>query len=231
MIIQRKSEDRGFADYGWLKTHHSFSFDTYYDANFMGFGALRVINQDIVAGGGGFLMHGHRNMEIVTYIIRGALEHKDSLGNTSVIRPGEAQRMSAGKGIRHSEFNHSKTEEVELLQIWILPQEQELDPSYEQKSFTEIQKQNEPVLLAGPKDSRACVQIHQQAKIFAVKGDINFSQNTQIRPEEKIWIQLISGQLTVNGVQIGPGDAVGLMGEKNLEIKANSDFHCLMFHV
>lgn len=231
MILIRKSADRGYADYGWLKTYHSFSFDTYYDAQFMGFGSLRVINHDFIAGGGGFPLHGHRNMEIVTYVIKGALAHKDSLGNTAIIRPGEAQRMSAGRGIRHSEFNNSAEEPVELLQIWIEPSIQEIEPSYEQQSFLNQQKINSLILIAGPTGSGSCVTIHQNAKIHALHGDSSFSYNRNVGMNEKIWIQMIEGDLEVNSNRISAGDAAGIQGGSEISIQGKKDFHCLLFEL
>src|SRR5947209_11577730 len=167
MLIIRKSEERGHFNHGWLNTYHTFSFDQYYDPRFMGFRTLRVINEDYVQAGRGFPTHGHRDMEIITYVLEGELAHKDSMGNGSVIRPGEVQRMSAGMGVRHSEANPSKEESVHLLQIWILPKEAGIEPGYEQKNFTETEKRERLRLVASPDGRDGSVTIHQDARIFA----------------------------------------------------------------
>ena len=167
MITIRRSEERGGGDFGWLNTHHTFSFDQYHDPRFMGFRSLRVINEDWVQGGHGFPMHPHRDMEIITYVLEGALEHKDSMGNGSIIRPGDGQRMSAGTGVRHSEANSSKTDPAHLLQIWILPDRRGHEPGYEQKAFPEAEKRGKLRLIASPDGKDGSVTIHQDAKLYA----------------------------------------------------------------
>ena len=223
MITVRKSEDRGGADHGWLSTRHTFSFAHYRDPGFMGFRSLRVINEDHVAPGTGFGEHPHENMEIITYILSGALEHKDSLGTGSIIRPGDVQRMSAGTGVRHSEFNPSQNEEVHLLQIWILPNKIGIEPSYEQKRFNDEDK-NGKLQLIGSQDGRqGSVRIHQDVNLYASKlsrgQEIGFSPD----PKRFGWLQVARGEISVNDISLGAGDGSALGEETALRIRARSD--------
>ena len=234
MIFVRRSKERGHADHGWLKTYHSFSFADYYDKNFMGFSCLRVINQDIIAGGAGFPTHGHRDMEIVTYILRGQLQHKDSMGTSSVIRPGELQRMSAGTGVQHSEFNASRDQDCELLQIWIEPQQRGLTPSYEQKEFTF--SKSGFLLVAAPENdpssevSEAPLKIHQDVKIYAVH-DLTGSQRLPLSENRAGWLQMITGKLKMGDIEAGPGDALAILQEETplVENVTGEPIHFLMF--
>lgn len=219
-MMIRKSQDRGKFNYGWLQTSHSFSFANYYDPKYMGFRSLRVINEDFVAPGGGFDTHGHKDMEIITYILAGALEHKDNIGNGSIIVPGELQRMSAGTGILHSEFNHSDTESVHLLQIWILPKEKGLRPSYEQKKFSLRENSGKLHLLASQDGGEDVLTVHQDVSIWGgvlVGGD-NLSYT--LAPERHGWLQVARGEVVVNGVSLVAGDGLGVSEVSNLEIKS-----------
>lgn len=220
MMIIRKSQDRGKFNYGWLQTNHSFSFANYYDPKYMGFRSLRVINEDFVAPGGGFDTHGHKDMEIITYILDGALEHKDNIGNGSIIVPGELQRMSAGTGILHSEFNHSDTESVHFLQIWILPKEKGLKPSYEQKKFSLRENPGKLHLLASPNGGEEVLTVHQDVTIWGgvlAEGD-NLSYT--LAPERHAWLQVARGEVVVNGVPLVAGDALAVSEVSNLEIES-----------
>ena len=232
MINIRKSQERGHADHGWLDTYHTFSFGDYYDPGHMGFRSLRVINEDIVAPGQGFGTHPHRDMEIVTYVLQGALEHKDSMGTGSVIRPGDVQRMSAGTGVTHSEFNPSRNEPVHLLQIWLLPERKGLAPSYEQKSFTGNGSGNSGdslALLASHDGDAGSVSIHQDAKIYAVRLGDGQSIEHEIDSSRYAWIQLVRGRMNVNGVQLELGDAAAISDERLLTIQATGDSEALLF--
>ncbi|MCD8488694.1 MAG: pirin family protein [Desertifilum sp.] len=229
MLTIRKSEERGKANYGWLDTHYSFSFANYYDPKHMGFRSLRVINEDIVLGGGGFPTHGHRDMEIITYVLEGALEHKDSLGTGSVIRPGDVQRMSAGTGIRHSEYNHSQTEPVHLLQIWILPNQEGLKPSYEQKAFSAAEKQGQLRLIAAPDGRDGAVTVHQDLNLYAgllQKGD---RLTYTLQPGRHAWLQVAQGQALVNHQPLEGGDGVAISNTEQLEISTDSQGEILLF--
>ena len=210
MLQLRLSEQRGQADFGWLRSRHSFSFGGYHDPQHMGFGPLRVINEDKVAAAGGFDTHGHADMEIISYVLDGALEHKDSLGTGSVIRPGDVQRMSAGSGIRHSEFNASRTDPVHFLQIWIMPETSGLEPSYEQRHFDRAERHNKLKLVISGTPGDGVLKIHQQADIYASLLDTN--EHVSFKPEtgRRQWIQLASGELLVNGEQMRPGDGLAI---------------------
>ncbi len=229
MITIRKSDQRGAANHGWLKSFHTFSFANYYDPKHMHFGNLRVINEDYIAAGMGFGEHPHNNMEIITYVISGALSHKDSMGNSSTILPGEVQIMSAGTGVFHSEFNHEKERETHLLQIWILPKVKEITPRYDQKSFTENFKNSDFVLVVSGSGRDGSIQINQDAEIFSGKfsagKDFEFTPN----PKCKIWIQMISGKILVNGKAIETGDAVAVQDEKEIKIIAEENSEFLFF--
>jgi len=221
MIKIRKSSERGHVNHGWLEAKHSFSFGDYHDADHMGFRVLRVINEDKVKGGQGFGTHPHRDMEIVTYILGGSLEHKDSMGTGSVIRAGEVQYMSAGKGVQHSEFNHSKTETAHLLQIWILPNEKGATPRYDQKNFTAAEKTGTLKLLASPDGSQGSVAIRQDARVFA--SILSSDQSTELKLEKNryAWVQVAKGSLILNGQKLEQGDGAAISDEKQLEFKAN----------
>jgi redox-sensitive bicupin YhaK (pirin superfamily) len=226
MIQLRKSEDRGHLNHGWLDTYHSFSFGHYHDLAHMGFGALRVINDDRVAPGQGFGMHGHQDMEIVTYILDGALAHKDSMGNGSVIRRGDVQRMSAGKGVLHSEFNHSKEEPVHLLQIWIEPNVRGIRPGYEETTIADADKRGLLRLIASPTGGEGAVKIHQDARVYAGLLDGSDSVTHNVAPGRRVYVHVARGEVTVNGEVLSGGDgaritgviAVNLTGAKAAEV-------------
>lgn len=229
MLTIRKSQERGHANRGWLDSYHTFSFANYYDPNFMGFGNLRVINEDRVQPKMGFPTHSHQDMEIVTYVIEGALEHKDSMGNSSVIRPGEVQRMSAGTGVSHSEYNHSDNELVHLLQIWILPEKKGLPASYEQKMYHPEEKIGQ-LRLVGSRDGRdGSVTIHQDVNLYASLLAAGDKIESEIKRDRLIWLQLIQGQITVNNQGISAGDAVAMVDESTLILSAESNAEFLLF--
>lgn len=205
----RKANDRGRAKFDWLDSKHSFSFGSYYDPKFMGFGPLRVINEDRVIPGGGFATHPHQDMEIISYVIEGGLEHKDSLGTGSVIVPGEVQRMSAGTGITHSEYNPSKTDSMHFLQIWIIPNKKGLPPSYEQKQFFANASENEFILVASPDQREGSLLLHQDVNMYAAKIH-NKDLSVPIKTDRLVWVQVVKGSLILNGSKIEAGDGVAL---------------------
>jgi redox-sensitive bicupin YhaK (pirin superfamily) len=229
MIAVRKSNDRGHFDYGWLDTFHSFSFSDYYDPNFLGFRALRVINEDRVAPGSGFPTHFHRDMEIITYPLAGALQHRDGLGNGSVIRPGEVQRMTAGTGITHSEANPSKTEPVHLLQIWILPNRKGLAPGYQQKVFPEAERRGQLRLVASPEARSGSLQIHQDALVYASLLHPGGKLIHRLAPGRHAWVQLARGKLRLNGIELESGDGAATSEESALELEAAAPAEFLLF--
>ncbi len=229
MLQLRLSEQRGQADFGWLKSKHSFSFGGYHDPQHMGFGPLRVINQDMVAAGGGFDTHGHADMEIISYVLDGALEHKDSLGSGSVIRPGDVQRMSAGTGIRHSEFNASTAEPVHFLQIWIMPETTGLEPSYEQRHFGRSQRHNTLKLVISGTPHPDALHMHQRADIYASLLDKGKSVSHKPGAGRGQWIQLAAGELLVNREQMRAGDGLAISRETEIDIKALDDAEFLLF--
>ena len=229
MISIRRSNERGGGDYGWLNTRHSFSFDRYYDPRFMGFRSLRVINEDFVAPGEGFPTHPHRDMEIITYVLEGALEHKDSLGTGSVILPGDGQRMSAGTGIRHSEFNHSNQEQVHLLQIWIMPDRQGHQPGYEQKSFPAEEKQGKLRLIASPDGASGSVTIHQDAKLYVSLLGRGDEVQHQLASGRHAWLQVAKGSIELNGQKLGQGDGAAVSDEQEISIKGVDKAEVLLF--
>jgi quercetin 2,3-dioxygenase len=229
MITIRKSTDRGHFDHGWLDTYHSFSFGEYHDPNNMGFRSLRVINEDRVAPGRGFGMHPHKNMEIVTYVLEGALQHKDSMGNGEVLRPGEVQRMTAGTGILHSEFNPSNTDPVHLLQIWLLPAQAGIEPSYEQKDFSDRLNRHEMTLIASPDAKDGSVAIHQDARVYACRLAKNGTIKHALEPSRHAWLQLVRGELDLNGTNIAAGDAASISQETMLSITPAMDCEFLLF--
>jgi quercetin 2,3-dioxygenase len=224
-----RSAERGYFDHGWLKTYHTFSFADYHNPDSMEFGALRVINEDTVVAGEGFGKHGHRDMEILTYILAGELEHRDSLGNGSVIRVGDVQRMSAGTGVTHSEFNPSSDHPVHLLQIWITPEAQRLPPGYEEKHFSEADKRGQLRLIASPDGAGASVVIRQQARIYAGLIDGAESAQFTVAPGRRAWLQVARGALEVNGTGLAAGDAAHTQGETTLELGAGKNAEVLLF--
>ena len=229
MITIRRSAERGGGDYGWLKTRHTFSFNDYYDDKWMGFRSLRVINEDFVAPNGGFPTHPHSDMEIITYILSGQLEHKDSLGTGSVILPGDGQRMTAGRGIRHSEYNPSAKETAHLLQIWILPQKQGLEPSYEQKRFPESEKRGKLRLIASKDGAEGSVRINQDAKLFVSLLAPGEEVAHHLDGKRHAWLQVANGEVELNGQKIGQGDGAAVSNEKKLTIKGTKDAEVLLF--
>jgi redox-sensitive bicupin YhaK (pirin superfamily) len=223
MIDLRPAAERGRADFGWLDSRHTFSFGDFYDPKHMGFGPLRVINEDRVKPGAGFDTHGHRDMEIISYVLEGALEHKDSIGTGSVIRPGEVQIMSAGTGIRHSEFNHSKTEPVHFLQIWVLPNRQGLAPRYDQKAFPASGKRGQ-LRLVGSSDGRdGSILIHQDVDIYDAILGSGKTVTHPLAPGRKGWVQVVRGAVDVSGHAAGAGDGVAIEGESNLRVTSRAD--------
>lgn len=223
------SKARGWANHGWLQSHHSFSFADFYNPAQMGYRSLRVINEDVVQGGGGFPTHGHKDMEIVTYLIEGALEHKDSTGGQSVIKRGEVQRMTAGTGVRHSEFNASKTDPVRLLQIWLLPNQGGLKPGYEQKLFPDAEKRNRLCLVVAPDGRDGALSIHQDAFLFASVLDAGAKLEHKLGAKRGAWIQVVSGALAVNDQAIGAGDGAAVEEAETLWIVATSASEFILF--
>lgn len=229
MINLRRSNERGGGDFGWLNTRHSFSFDTYYDLKHMGFRSLRVINEDWVAPGQGFPTHPHRDMEIITYVLEGALEHKDSLGTGSIIRPGDGQRMSAGRGIRHSEANPSSTDPVHLLQIWILPDRPGHEPSYEQKAFPESEKRGKLRLIAGPDGRDGSVTIHQDARLYVALLAPGQEVAHDLDKGRHAWLQVAKGAAELNGKALAQGDGAAVSDETKLQIRGTEEAEILLF--
>ncbi|MGD8558665.1 MAG: pirin family protein [Gammaproteobacteria bacterium] len=229
MIQIRKSNERGYANHGWLESRHTFSFASYYDPEHMGFSVLRVINEDHVAPGAGFPSHGHRDMEIISYVLEGGLEHRDNMGNGSVIRPGEIQRMSAGTGVTHSEYNASSSEPVRFLQIWIVPDTQRIKPGYEQKQHT-----TEPVdqalhLLASPDGENGSVLIHQDAFVYAGKLAKGKLINHNLPDNRKAWVQVVHGDVTVNDHKLYRGDGAAITEAPTVSISADTDAEIILF--
>lgn len=229
MITIRKAEERGHFDFGWLNTYHSFSFGDYHDPKHTQFRTLRVINEDFVEAGRGFPRHGHRDMEIITYILEGALEHRDSMGNGSIIRPGDAQRMSAGTGVRHSEANPSQETPVHLLQIWILPNEQNLPPEYEEKKFSVDEKRNKLRLIVSPDGSDGSVRIHQDAKVYASLLDEGQEVGHVLDSGRHAWLQVAAGSVNLNDVSLKQGDGAAVNQESNIRITAQEPAEVLLF--
>ena len=229
MLQIRRTTERGHADHGWLNTYHSFSFADYYDPKHMGFRLLRVINEDRVQPGRGFPTHPHRNMEIISYVLEGALEHKDSMGNGSVIVPGEVQRMSAGTGITHSEFNHSKTELVHFLQIWILPDADEVTPSYEQTFFPDEEKRGKLRLIASADGRDGSVTIHEDVNLYATLLDAGEEILYIIPSGRHTWVQVAAGKVVVNGQHLEHGDGLAVTGESQLSIYGDGHAELLLF--
>jgi quercetin 2,3-dioxygenase len=222
MIKLRRAAERGIANFGWLDSRHTFSFGDYHEPQQMGFGVLRVINEDRVSPGQGFGTHGHRDMEIISYVLEGALEHKDSIGTGSVIRPGDVQVMSAGTGIRHSEFNHSKTEPVHFLQIWVLPDREGIAPRYEQKTFFDADKRGR-LCLVGSADGRdGSVVIHQDVKLYAALLGAGEDVTHALKTGRKSWLQVVRGTVALNSRELGAGDGAAVEGEQALTAVAKS---------
>jgi redox-sensitive bicupin YhaK (pirin superfamily) len=229
MIELRRSEDRGHANHGWLDSHFSFSFADYHDPKHMGFGALRVINDDRIAGGSGFGTHGHRDMEIISYVLEGELAHKDSMGNGSVIRPGDVQRMSAGKGVMHSEFNHAQDRQTHLLQIWIEPNVRGIVPGYEEKHFDEADKRGRLRLIASPDGRDGSVTIHQDAKVYAGLFDGDERAAVPLANGRRAYVHVASGEVTVNGTPLKAGDALKAIDEAQIELTQGRQAEVLLF--
>ena len=229
MLNIRKSAERGYADHGWLKSHHSFSFAGYYDAAHMGWGNLRVINEDRIAPGTGFGTHGHKDMEIISYVMAGNLAHKDSMGNVKGIPPGDVQRMSAGTGVQHSEFNHAPDQTTHFFQIWIEPNVRGIAPSYEQKTFSAEEKQGVLRLVASPDGAQGSVQIHADARLWSGLFDGQQSAQLTLDPNRKSYVQLLRGAIDVNGVKLTAGDAALLEGESLVQLAHGDNAEVLVF--
>ena len=229
MITVRRATERGLSKFNWLDSRHTFSFGDYYDPQHMGFSDLRVINEDRVVGGAGFPTHSHRDMEIITYVLEGALAHKDSTGTSSVIRVGDVQRMSAGTGISHSEYNASQSEPVHFLQIWILPNRTGLQPGYEQRSFDLKRKIGTSLLVAAPDARDGALKIHQNAELslalLAAGEDLSYS----LKPGRRAWLQIARGKVTLNGSALEAGDGASVSEERTLTLKAIDDAETLLF--
>ncbi|MGV0963654.1 MAG: pirin family protein [Polynucleobacter sp.] len=229
MLTLRKAQDRGYADHGWLKSFHSFSFAGYHDPQFMGWGNLRVINEDRVAAGMGFGKHGHRNMEIISYVLSGELAHEDSMGNVKGIPPGDVQRMSAGTGVTHSEFNHAKDQTTHFLQIWIEPNVMEIPPSYEQKSIPPADKQGKLCLIASQDGLGNAVKIHADARVYVGLFSGSQSQKFDLDPGRKAYAHLVKGSLQINGINLSGGDALLIEDEVSLLIGDGKDAEVIIF--
>ena len=229
MITLRKHTDRGRFDHGWLKTCHSFSFGEYYDPAHMGFAQLRVINEDWIEAAAGFPTHGHRDMEIITYVLAGAVAHRDSTGGEGIIRPGEVQRMSAGRGIRHSEFNGLKDQETHLYQIWLLPEKNGIEPSYEQKDFTGDLERGEAVLVASPQAERGSLLIHQDVQVWARRFQEAKLWTLPLSQSRKGWVQVARGECELEGQRLSAGDGAGIQDLEQPRLQASPGAEILFF--
>ncbi|MEO7730015.1 MAG: pirin family protein [Kofleriaceae bacterium] len=229
MMQLRKAADRGHANHGWLDSHHSFSFADYYDPAHMGFRALRVINEDRVTGGQGFGKHSHRDMEIISYVLEGGLEHKDSMGTGAVIRPGDVQRMSAGTGVTHSEYNASKRDGVHFLQIWLMPDQRGIQPSYEQKTFSAEDKAGRLRLVASPDGREDSVTVHTDAALYAGVFAAGQRAEHTLATGRHAWVHVVRGTAKINDTEVGAGDAVGLSGERTIRIEGIDAAELLVF--
>jgi quercetin 2,3-dioxygenase len=229
MITIRRNNERGGGDYGWLNTRHSFSFDQYYDPSHMGFRSLRVINEDWVQPGHGFPMHPHRDMEIITYLLEGSLEHKDSMGNGSIIRPGDGHRMSAGTGVRHSEANPSKTDSAHLLQIWILPERRGIEPGYEQKEFPKEEKLGNLRLIASPDGTDGSVTIHQDARLYVSLLGPGQRVQHELGQGRYGWLQVAKGSVELNGKRLQQGDGAAISEQPKVDLKGEEKAEILLF--
>lgn len=226
----RRSEDRGFADHGWLKSRHSFSFANYYDPKHMGFGLLRVINEDRIEGGQGFDTHPHRDMEIISYVIDGALQHQDSIGNKTIIKPGEVQRMSAGTGVQHSEYNDLKDQVTHFLQIWILPEKLGIKPGYDQKSFSDVFSTSKDLVLVASKTGReGSVSLNQNVDLYAVNSKLSGQNRFQAKSDKHYWVQVIRGEVRINSETLQSGDGLGIEGVDELSLSWAKDSEFLFF--
>lgn len=229
MIRVRKAEERGHADHGWLDTYHTFSFAGYQDPEHVHFRTLRVMNEDVVQPGQGFGTHPHRDMEIVTYVLEGALEHKDSMGNGEVLRAGEFQRMSAGTGITHSEFNPSTTEPVHLYQIWLFPESKGIEPSYEQKQFPVSEQQNQLRLVASPEAEAGSLRIHQDARVYLSQIEAEQTVTYELAEGRHAWLQVLRGSVLLNDVALDVSDGAAVSDTRNLKIQATDDAEIMLF--
>ena len=229
MITVRRAGERGHFNFGWLDTYHTFSFGDYFDPRHMGFRSLRVINEDRVRAGRGFPTHPHKDMEIITYILEGALEHRDSMGTGSVIRPGEVQRMSAGTGVTHSEYNPSETEPVHLLQIWLMPDRANHRPGYEQKTYTDDEKLGGFRLIASPDGASGSVTIHQDARVYASLLEAGSEVSHALEENRHAWVQVARGAIEINGQRLSQGDGAALSNERLLTIKGVEASEILLF--
>lgn len=229
MIVVRPASERGLTELGWLESRHSFSFGDYHDDRHMGFQDLRVINEDRVRPGQGFGTHGHRDMEIVSYVLEGALEHKDSMGNGSVIRPGDVQRMSAGTGVMHSEFNPSSTDSCHFLQIWILPERRGMSPGYEQRGFAPDELRGALRRVAGPDGGQGAVTIHQDASMYAGRLERGHTVAHALGAGRYAWLQVARGAVALNGTGLKAGDGASVSGEPRLEIRALESSEVILF--
>jgi hypothetical protein len=229
MLSLRRADERGYADHGWLKSFHSFSFAEYHDPDHMGFGPLRVINEDRVAAGMGFGTHGHRDMEIISYVLGGELAHKDSMGNGSVIRPGDVQRMSAGTGVMHSEFNHAKSQTTHFLQIWIQPNVRGIAPGYEEKRFEAAEKRGRLRLIASPDGADGSVTIHQDARVYAGLFDGDESATHEVAVSRRAYVHVARGSVQLNGTPLAAGDAARWIGAGRLTLAGGGDAEVLVF--
>jgi redox-sensitive bicupin YhaK (pirin superfamily) len=229
MIRLRKASERGHFDHGWLDTRHTFSFSRYHDPRYMGFRALRVVNEDQVQPGQGFGNHGHEDMEIVTYVLSGALAHRDSLGTGSTLRPGELQGMTAGTGITHSEFNPSKTEPVHFYQIWLLPEREGLEPSYEQRAFPEDERRNRLRLVASPDGNEGSLIIRQDSRIFLATLDGDREVSHEVPSDRHAWVQVLRGGVSLNDLTLSDGDGASVSAESQLTIRADQSSEVLLF--
>jgi quercetin 2,3-dioxygenase len=225
----RRSDERGYADHGWLKSFHTFSFADYFDPKHVDFGPLRVINEDRVQPGAGFGTHAHRDMEILTYVLSGSLAHKDSMGNGSTIRPGDVQRMSAGRGVQHSEFNGSNSEPVHFLQIWIMPNERGIEPGYEERHFSVQERRGRLRLIASPERADGSVQIHQDARVYAGLFDGDETATLAIAPGRRVYLHVARGQITADGTALSGGDALKLTDSKTLQLRDGREAEVLVF--
>ncbi len=229
MIVIRRSQERGDANHGWLKSRHTFSFADYYDERHMGFGPLRVVNEDRIQGGTGFGTHGHRDMEIISYVIKGALQHKDSMGNTTVIRPGEVQRMSAGTGVRHSEYNDLADQETHFLQIWILPERQGIEPSYGQQSFEDAFGCSDLILVASKSGRNGSITLNQDVDMYVAKAQETGEKHLKTYAHRHLWLQVIAGEVRVEGETLRSGDGAGIQGVELLPIHWSKDAEFILF--
>ena len=229
MIELRPSADRGYADHGWLKSFHSFSFAGYQDPRHMGFGPLRVINEDRIAPGTGFGTHGHRDMEIISYVFEGALAHKDSMGNGSVIRPGDVQRMSAGRGVMHSEFNHESAGETHFLQIWIEPAQMGIAPGYEERHFDAVSKRGRLALIVSPDGAQGSVRLHQDARVHAGLFDGDEQADLLVAPGRRVYLHVGRGSVEINGQRLAAGDAAKFTDEQRFRLSGGQQAGVLVF--